>query len=51
MTAGKQQVDLDKLRMREGDFDAIMRKALQVKPEDGKPKNRAGSKPKKKQKR
>lgn len=32
MTAGKPQVDPDKLRMDEGEFDRIMRKALQVKP-------------------
>jgi hypothetical protein len=38
MTTGKQQVEPDKLRMDEGEFDRIMRKALQVKPNDGKPK-------------
>jgi hypothetical protein len=48
MTAGKKQTDLDKLRMSEREFDRIMRKALQVKPEDGKPKKKAKPKARKK---
>jgi hypothetical protein len=48
MTAGKQQVDLDKLRMSELEFDRIMGKALQAKPKDGEPKKKAKPKAKKK---
>ena len=33
---GKQQTDPGDLRMKEHDFDRIMRKALQVKPEESK---------------
>ena len=51
MMAGKQQVDLDKLRMNESEFDRIMRGALQVKPDDGKPKKKAKPKAKKKKHR
>lgn len=45
--AGKQQIDPDKLRMDEGEFDRIMRKALEVKPEDGGAKKRPKPKAKK----
>ncbi len=50
MTPGKQSVDLDKLRMSESEFDRIMGKALQVKP-DGEPKKKAKPKAKKKKHR
>ncbi len=48
MTAGKKQTDLGNLRMSERDFDRIMRKALQVKPEGGKPKEKGKPKARKK---
>jgi hypothetical protein len=50
MTAGKQQVDLGKLRMSGSEFDRIMRKALQVKP-DGEPEKKRKSKAKTKKHR
>ena len=44
---GKKRTDLGELRMKAGDFDSVMRKALQVKPDDGKPKKAAKAKAKK----
>jgi hypothetical protein len=41
---GRQQVDLDSMRINEREFDRMMRKALQIEPTDGKAARRRAAK-------